>query len=79
MKVRDLIEILESCEPDADVLLMTQRNWPFENTCAGVTVRGEFQREGQDELEGTDDVFLVEGEQLRYGSKDAWNTACLTW
>src|SRR5690606_27099311 len=38
MKVRDLIEILEDQDPDAEVLVMSQENWPFENAIAGVAV-----------------------------------------
>ena len=89
MKVSELIELLEEQDPDAEVLVMTQPNWPFELSLAGVTTREEMLRADRDEdgdgdedeeprLErGTakNDVFLVEGEQLRYGSKTAWSVA----
>jgi len=29
MKVRDLIEILEDQDPDAEVLIMSQQSWPY--------------------------------------------------
>lgn len=29
MKVRDLIEILEDQDPEAEVLIMSQENWPY--------------------------------------------------
>ena len=92
MKVSELIELLEEQDPDAEVLVMMQQNWPFECSLAGVTTRKEILRAERDEdgdgdeddedeeprLErGTakNDVFLVEGEQLRYGSKTAWSVA----
>ena len=30
MKVSELIELLEEQDPDAEVLVMMQQNWPFE-------------------------------------------------
>jgi hypothetical protein len=87
MKVRDLIEILEDQDPDAEVLIMSQQSWPFENAVAGVAVREEIVEDDEDlddeEREepryekGTaaNDVFIVEGQQLRYGSKAAWDAA----
>jgi hypothetical protein len=87
MKVSELIELLEEQDPDAEVLVMSQPNWPFELSLAGVTTREEMLRADRDE-DGDDDeeprlergtakndVFLVEGEQLRYGSKTAWSGA----
>jgi len=87
MKVSELIELLEEQDPDAEVLVMSQPNWPFELGLAGVTTREEMLRADRDE-DGDDgdeprlergtaksDVFLVEGEQLRYGSKAAWSVA----
>lgn len=87
MKVRDLIEILEDQDPDAEVLIMSQQSWPFENAIAGVAVREEIVEDDEDlddeEREETryekgtaaSDVFIVEGQQLRYGSKAAWDAA----
>ena len=82
MTVQELIERLEECDPDAEVLLVTQENWPFENSIAGVTAREECVGTDSDEDDeeygdGCDpgDVFIVEGQQLRYGTKNAWN-AC---
>jgi hypothetical protein len=83
MKVSELIEILEEMDPDANVLIMSQENWPFENAVYGVTVREEFlgedaEEDGDDADESSgapSDVFIVEGSQLRYGSKSAWRVA----
>lgn len=79
MKVRDLIEELEVMDQDAEVLIMIQENWPFECDLHGVVKREDFNDEddedGGDYGDGLDpsDVFLVQGSQLRYGSKRAWN------
>lgn len=88
MKVSELIELLEEQDPDAEVLVMMQQNWPFECSLAGVTTRDEMLRaDERDDDDGEQvepriesgtaksDVFLVEGEQLRYGSKTAWDVA----
>jgi hypothetical protein len=81
MQVRDLIELLEDQDPEAEVLIMTRESWPFENAVAGVASREEIVDSEPDEDAGTDDgtapndVFIVEGSQLRYGSKAAWNVA----
>ena len=90
MKVSELIELLEEQDPDAEVLVMSQPNWPFELGLAGVTTREEMLRADRDEVDDGDDnneeprlergtakndVFLVEGEQRRYGSKTAWSVA----
>jgi hypothetical protein len=91
MKVKELMAILEEQDQDADVIIVTQANWPFENSVHGVTTRQECMRDGEDgedesaddkrtetrRADGTDpsDVFIVEGDQLRYGTKRAWDVA----
>ena len=85
MKVSELIELLQDQDPDAEVMIMSQESWPFENAVAGVAVREEFVDDDCDDDEreepryekGTapNDVFLVEGQQLRYGLKAAWRVA----
>ncbi len=82
----ELIELLEEQDPDAEVFVMSQPNWPFELGISGVTVREEMVRadaEADGDVAGVryepgtapNDVFIVEGEQLRYGSKTAWQVA----
>lgn len=81
--IDELIARLEECRDelggDAEVRLMTQSNWPFENDIVGVTTSGEI-REEEDDEEGFDPqgdvdeaVYIVEGHQLGYGTKAAWN------
>lgn len=81
MKVHELISMLEDLDPEADVLIMSQENWPFECSVRGVVERQAIGRGDEDEDGDSDgecedgapnDVFLVEGRQLRYGSKAAW-------
>ena len=85
MKVKELIEILEDMDQEASVFLASQPNGPFEYSVAGVAVREDFA--GDDDEDGVgeerayehgtaaSDVFIVEGQQLRYGSKAAWSAA----
>ena len=82
MTIDDLIERLEDYRDelggDAEVRLMTQQNWPFENTVAGLASGAEInEREDGDDEDVDEDrvVFIVEGQQLGYGSKRAWNVA----
>lgn len=77
MKVAKLIELLEYCDPEATVILMTQEGWPFENELRDVVIREDILdlNEGETIMgDGSNpsDVFLVEGKQLRYGNKNAW-------
>jgi len=82
MTLNDLIERLEDYRDelggDTEVRLMTQENWPFENDLLGLTSGEEINEcdEGDDDDVGDDQVvYLVEGNQLGYGSKRAWKTA----
>ena len=79
MKVRDLMELLEEQDPDAEVCMVTQPNWPMEYAVAGVAVRSElFDADVEPATEGyadgtsANDVVLVEGRWLRYGHRTAW-------
>jgi len=80
MKVRELIELLERKNPDAEVTMMTQPNWPMEYALAGVAVRSDLLDEAVDPVKqerfadctAASDVVLVEGTWLRYGRQTAW-------
>jgi len=80
MTVGELIEYLEQYDRDAQVLLMEQPRWPFEYSINGVVSREEIINQEPDEDlaelgdgEEINDVFILEGTQLRYGSKKAWD------
>ncbi|MEZ4402848.1 MAG: hypothetical protein R3B06_22700 [Kofleriaceae bacterium] len=56
MKVSALIELLEEQDPDAEVLVMMQQNWPFECSLAGVTTREAMLSADRDEdVDGDED------------------------
>ena len=86
MTINELIERLEEYRDDmggdAEVRLMTQQNWPFENGIVGLA-SGEEINEAIDEDEPHDDadvttdqvVYICEGQQLCYGSKLRWQAA----
>jgi len=69
MKVYELIGYLEECEPEAEIKLMIQPNWPFEYAVDGIVRRSSFAASG----ENLNDVFLLQGTQLCYGSQRAWD------
>ena len=84
MTVNELIERLEEYRQeiggDAEVRLMTQSNWPFEYGITGLASRTEINdamRERDEDAEPEDEValFIVEGQQLCYGAKEAWEVA----
>jgi hypothetical protein len=88
MKVQTLIEILQECDADADVYIMGQQGYPFENAVHGVAVRADFvEYDDEEEVPAGDrwtahetklprnDVFIVEGSQTRYGNSEAWPAA----
>ena len=86
MTINELIERLEEYRDaiggDAEVQLMTQQNWPFENTIFGL-VSAEEINDACDEDDPNDDgdvdtervVYICEGQQLGYGTKRAWEVA----
>jgi hypothetical protein len=87
MTIDQLIERLEEYRDeiggDAEVRLMTQQNWPFENSIYGLASGAEINDfDEDDEDEGDDDdasedvvLYIVEGQQLGYGTKRAWDVA----
>ena len=81
MNLDTLIEILndyrEEHGGDVEVRLMTQQNWPFENRICGVTSGREMNEADEDDDQDVADeniVYIVEGGQICYGSKRAWET-----
>ncbi len=87
MTLDELIEQLEDYRDeiggDAEVRMMTQQNWPFENAICGLASGAEINAhiESDDDEPDNDDVesdnilYIVEGSQLKYGSKRAWDVA----
>ena len=86
MTIDELIARLEDYRDeiggDAEVRLMTQQNWPFENSIYGLASGAEINDYDEDDADGGDDdaaedavLFIVEGQQLGYGTKRAWEVA----
>ena len=45
MKVRVLIQLLQTCDPEAEASLITQANWPLEHGIAGLATREDCRAE----------------------------------
>ena len=87
MTIDELIARLEDYRDeiggDAEVRLMTQQNWPFENSIYGLASGAEINDYDEDDEDGGDDddaaedavLFIVEGQQIGYGTKRAWEVA----
>ena len=80
MTVRELKTLLDQFEDNQEVRLMTQPSWPFENAIDDV-VDGSDLVEDEQDVEDIEDptagqydgiVYITEGDQLGYGSRDAW-------
>ena len=88
MTIDELIERLEEYRDDlggeAEVRLMTQANWPFENGIVGLASGAEINAaaeeedddpEDDSEVDDDDVLYIVEGQQICYGTKRAWDIA----
>ncbi len=86
MTINELIERLEEYRDeiggDAEIRLMTQQSWPFENAihglASGVEINGEGDEDDPDDDGNVDEdsiLYIVEGSQLGYGTKRAWEAA----
>ncbi|WDI40502.1 hypothetical protein [Bremerella sp. P1] len=83
MTIDELIQRLEDYRDeiggDAEVRLMTQQNWPFENTIFGLAsgeeINADPDDEDDDDVEADQVLYICEGQQLGYGSKRAWEVA----
>lgn len=80
MNVAELIDRLNKYDPNTEVRLMTQQNWPFECVVAGVVSRLEMVQYEDETPHGAlhrvpPCVFITEGAQLQYGSKLAWEAS----
>jgi hypothetical protein len=88
MTVEELMTILEDMDPDAEVVMVFQENWPLEYALGGVALRSDAEGRSDDERDpdapprsrrpddgAPNDVILVEGRHLRYGNRNAWEVA----
>lgn len=96
MKLIDLIERLQDQLADmsaaeqrtAEVRLMTQQNWPFEQSIYGIVAEADIYEDEEDEDEEEEEnalggyrpcdepdhrvIYITEGRQIGYGTKGAW-------
>jgi hypothetical protein len=82
--VKDLKRAIEDLEDYVEVRLMTQENYPFESTVAGTIIGKELNRENARRCETEEEkeeelkrfpngaLYLIEDEQVGYGSATAW-------
>ena len=83
MTLDELIERLtdyrDELGGDTEVRLMTQQNWSFENRITGLASTEEIAAvDGvEDDFDAEEDefVYIVEGVQISYGNKSAWEAA----
>jgi hypothetical protein len=85
MNISELIERLEEYRDelgDVEVRLMTQSNWPFENGIVGLASGEEINAAAEEDdpeddgdVDDDDVVYIVEGQQICYGTKRAWEVA----
>ena len=82
MKVQTLLELLQECDPAANLSLCMQPNWPMEHSIAGIATRQDCRlRSGYIRyLDGAEpgDILIVDGAWLRYGERPAWDVARYT-
>ena len=72
MTVGELISMLEGFDEESNVFFMSQPNWPFEYSIEDIVERSDFENDESDGRKNND-VILVEGSQIRYGNKNAWD------
>jgi len=73
VKVRELIDRLSEYSEDAEVRLMHQPNYPLESALGAVVGESEIRDHvGGDLGDDAEIVYLLEGRQLGYGRKVAW-------
>jgi hypothetical protein len=77
MKVRQLIDLLADYSPEAGVRLAIQSCYPLEAHVAGVVSQSEIRAHSGKELgdHEPDVVFVLEGGQVGYGNRMAWEAA----
>ena len=83
MTVADLIQLLEDCDPDSEVVIAQQERYPLLGKCYGVTTQtalAEYaaEAEGEDAEEFDEDealpvVYIASGTASEYAPAHIWN------
>lgn len=72
MKVKQLQNALEDFDPDARVLITIQPHHPIECHTVGAVQRDWYDRDSE---RPSNDVLIVQGGDVGYGSREAWDHA----
>lgn len=84
MKVKELVELLRTHNPDAEVQMVSQPNYPHAHAIAGVAsdaavAETEWEEDGDEEEDlprnAGDVVYVLQGDWLAYGRRAAWRAA----
>jgi len=74
MTVAELKDLLDQYDDETEVRFISQPSWPFEYSIKGVVQRADFEVvKNEDDSAKENCIFLVEGSQLCYGNKRAWD------
>ena len=73
MTVKELIEMLEMEDPNANVLLAIQPNYPFEHDISHVICRNDALEPNEKHPGTRNDVFICDGGQIRYADNKLFN------
>ncbi len=81
MTAQQLMNMLEDLDPDTEVRFASQPHWPFEYDIVGVVLASELRREEGGDVgyrppfsdPNADVLYLIEGSQLGYFTKQAWD------
>jgi hypothetical protein len=75
MKVKELIELLQEQDEDAEVRLAHQPRYPMEYSVKGIASSLDLEACVEPADEANQIVFLVEGDWLGYGRPEVWEAA----
>lgn len=77
MTVAELIETLSGFNPDSEVRLACQPNWPFEYSISEVIAAVSEDADSDSDTSDLEIVYIAEGRQIDYLNADA--VAQLGW
>ena len=77
MTKAELIELLAEFPDEAEIRMMTQEGYPLESKVRGVWYSDETEDVDFEPSHAPDHgvIYLVEGRQMGYGTRNAWEQA----
>lgn len=73
MKVKDLLEKLQNADPDAEVVIASQKNYPVLFTVHNVVGSDDVDTNEHEEGEAPKRVYIAEGSSIGYGRRAIWD------